>query len=314
MEERLDERDGDGIDRGLVRAALQGSEQALDALVRRHQAFLHGVMLRMLWSPQDAEDVTQEVLIKIVTGLSSFRGGSAFRTWAYRIAVNHVLNWRRGRAEKMVAGFDDFGRKIDEMPDLDLAVEVESQADRRLLAEETRVACLSGMLLCLDRPQRLTFILGEVFEVSDALGGEILGITRQNFRQRLARARRQLYAFMRGKCGLADPANPCRCARKTRAAIRAGIVDPTNVRFVASHVAGVERSAAERSRTLRRVVGAGYARLFRDRNRKNPPDVAAGLRSVLSDRRFRAALDLDEPAPGEARADGNRGRARESRR
>lgn len=293
--------DGDGTDRQLVREALEGSDDALDALVRRHQAFLYGVMQRMLWSPQDAEDVTQEVLVKIVTGLSSFRAESTFRTWAYRIAVNHVLNWRRGRVEKMVAGFGDIGKRIDEWPDSDLAAEVASDADRRVLAEETRVACLSGMLLCLDRPQRLTFILGEVFEVGDVLGGEILGVTRQNFRQRLARARRQLYAFMRGKCGLADPANPCRCARKTRAAIRAGIVDPTNVKFVAAHVARVERSAAERSRALRRVVGAGYAHLFRGQNRRDPPDLVAKLRAVMSDRRFRVALDLDDAASDEAR-------------
>jgi len=295
MEDRQNEHDGgDGADRGLVRAALEGSNEALDALLRRHQAFLHGVMLRMLWSPLDAEDVTQEVLIKIVTSLSSFRGECAFRTWAYRIAVNHVLNWRRGRVERMVGGFDDFGRKIDELPDLDLAAEIGSEPERRVLAEETRVACLSGMLLCLDRGQRLTFILGEVFEVGDVLGGEILGITRQNFRQRLARARRQLYTFMRGQCGLANPANPCRCARKTRAAIRAGIVDPASIKFVASHVTRVERSAAGRSRALRHAVGAGYARLFRDHDRRDPPDLVARLRAVVSDRRFRAALDLDD--------------------
>ncbi len=306
--------DGDGADRELVRAALGGSNDALDALVRRHQAFLYGVMLRMLWSPQDAEDVTQEVLIKIVTGLSSFRGESAFRTWAYRIAVNQVLNWKRGRAEKMVAGFDDFGKKIDELPDLDLATEVMADADRRVLAEETRVACLSGMLLCLDRVQRLTFILGEVFEIGDVLGGEILGITRENFRQRLARARQQLYAFMRGKCGLANPANPCRCARKTRAAIRAGLVDPRNVRFIASHVARVERSVPERSRTLQHLASAGYAHLFRDRNRREPPDLVAKLRAVLSDRRFRAALDLDdEPPTKHVGAGGNREAIHEDR-
>jgi len=302
MKERPDERDGAGDpDRELVRAALGGSSGALDALLRRHQGFLHGVMLRMLSSPQDAEDVTQEVLVKIVTGLSSFRGESAFRTWAYRIAVNHVLNWRRGRVEDVIGGFDDLGRMIDESPDLELAAEEVAEADRRALVEETRVACLSGMLLCLDRVQRLTFILGEVLEVGDVLGGELLGITRQNFRQRLGRARQQLYTFMRGKCGLADPANACRCARKTRAAIRAGFVDPRSLRFVASHVATVERSAPARSRALRRSVGAGYAHLFRDASPRDPPDLAAKLRAVLSDGRFRAALDLDETRSGEAR-------------
>lgn len=200
----------------------------------------------------------------------------------------------------MVAGFDDLGKRIDALEDSDPAAEAASEAERRVLVEETRVACLSGMLLCLDRPQRLTFILGEVFEVGDVLGGEILGVTRHNFRQRLARARRQLYAFMRGHCGLADPANPCRCARKTRAAIRAGYVDPTSIRFVASHVASVERSAPERSRALRRAVAAGHASLFRDWNARAPRDAAGRLRAVLADRRFRAALDL-EGAPSEER-------------
>ena len=285
--------DGDSADQQLVRAARDGSSDALDALVRRHQGFIYGIVLRMLWNPQDAEDATQEILIKIVTGLSSFRGESAFRTWAYRIATNHVLNSQRSRAERVVTGFDDFGTKIDELGDLDLAGEVVTEAERRLLAEETRVACLTGMLLCLDRAQRLTFILGEVFEVSDTLGSEILGITRQNFRQRLARSRRQLCEFMRGKCGLVNSANPCRCARKTRGAIGAGIVDPKSLKFVPSHVSRIEEDAKERAREFRHLVGAGYAHLFRDQNLNEPPDLVARLRAIVSDQRFRAALDLD---------------------
>jgi len=285
--------DGDSADRQLVRAARDGSSDALDALVHRHQGFIYSIALSMLWHPQNAEDATQEILIKIITGLSSFRDESAFRTWAYRIAVNHVLNSKRSRAEKMVAGFDDFGIKIDDLQDLDLADEVVTEAERRVLAEETRIACLTGMLLCLDRAQRLTFILGEVFEVSDTLGSEILGITRQNFRQRLARSRRQLYDFMRGKCGLVDSANPCRCARKTRGAIREGIVDPKSLKFVPSHVSRVERDARERSREFRHLVGAGYAHLFRDQKLKEPPDLVPRLREIISDERFRATLDLD---------------------
>ncbi len=283
--------DGDAIDRDLVRAALGGRSGALDELLRRHQAFVYGIAIRMLWDPADAEDVTQEILIKLVTSLSSFRGESAFRTWAYRVASNHVLNWRRGRAEVAVADFGSFGEKLDELPDLDLAEMVVPEAERRLLAEETRIACLSGMLLCLDRAQRLTFVLGEIFEVSDVLGGEILEISRENFRQRLSRARHDLYAFMRGKCGLAAPENPCRCPRKTRGAIRAGIVDPKNLRFVASRVAVIERSAEERSGALARV-GADLAHLFRHQDRRSPPDLVANVRRVLADRRFRAALDL----------------------
>lgn len=288
---------GDPEDRALVRAAVAGDGGALDALVRRHQGFVHAIALRMLWDPRDAEDATQEILVKLVTELSSYRGESAFRTWAYRIAANHVLNWRRSRAEKVVSGFDDFGKRMDDLADRDLAGEIGAEAERRLLVDETRVACLTGMLLCLDRQQRVTFVLGEVFEVSDAVGSEVLGISRQNYRQRLVRSRQQLYEFMRGKCGLADPANPCRCTRKTRGAIRAGIVDPDSLRFVASHVERVERVAKERSRRLHRLARAGYAYLFRGHGTRHPPDMVARVRTVIADGRFRAALDLDGDPP-----------------
>jgi RNA polymerase sigma factor (sigma-70 family) len=303
---------GDVADRDLVRMALEGCGDALDALVRRHQGFIYGVAVRMLWDPRDAEDVTQEVLVKIATGLSSFRGESAFRTWAYRIAVNHVLNCRRSLAEEVAADSSFFERKSGDPARADVADEVAADPEQRLLQEETRIACLSGMLLCLDRQQRILFILGEVFEIGDTLGGEILGITRDNYRQRLARARQQLYGFMRGQCGLADPANPCRCARKTKALIRAGIVDPRNLRFVPSHVAEVERSAEERTHALERAIGGGFAHLFRDQDRRAPPDLAAGLRALLSDGRFRGALDLDgevSPSANQPRSQGGRSMA-----
>jgi hypothetical protein len=87
------------------------------------------------------------------------------------------------------------------------------------------------MLLCLDRGQRLVYVLGEIFEVGDAVGAELLEISRDNFRQRLTRARRDLHNFMNEKCGLVDPANPCRCDKKTRGFIQAGYVDPANLLF-----------------------------------------------------------------------------------
>jgi RNA polymerase sigma factor (sigma-70 family) len=291
-----DQYDGDSADRELVALALKGDGDALNELCRRHQGFIYGIAVRMVWDPRDAEDATQEILIKIVTGLSSFRGDSAFRTWAYRIAINHVLNWRRGRVEKVVTGFDFFSKKIDALPDLELSSEFGDEAERRILTAETRGACLMGMLLCLDREQRLTFVLGEIFGISDGLGSEILGITRQNYRQRLGRSRQQLYAFMRGKCGLASPANPCRCARKTRGAIRAGIVDPKTMKFVPAQVAMVKQVAGEHSGNLAHVVKAGYAHLYRGQGIKEPADLAARLREILANQRFRAALNLGEPS------------------
>ena len=67
---------------------------------------------------------------------------------------------------------------------------------------EAMISCTSGMLLCLDREQRLTLVLGAIFEVSDTVAAVVLEITPDNFRQRLARARRDLRNFMNDKCGL----------------------------------------------------------------------------------------------------------------
>jgi hypothetical protein len=85
--------------------------------------------------------------------------------------------------------------------------------------------------MCLDRGQRLIYILGEMFEIDHALGCEILGITPGNFRIRLMRARNDLYNWMNKRCGLVNQANPCRYARKTKGYIKAGIVDPDNLTF-----------------------------------------------------------------------------------
>jgi len=70
---------------------------------------------------------------------------------------------------------------------------------------EAMLACTSGMLLCLDREQRLSYILGAIFEVTDVVAAEVLEISPENFRQRLARARRDLRNFMSDKCGTREP-------------------------------------------------------------------------------------------------------------
>ena len=84
----------DHEDQNLVLRARSGDRQALEDLVQRHQAWIYNIAVRMMHHPQDAEDVTQEILIKVLTRLSSFDGRSSFRTWLYRIVVNHVPNSR----------------------------------------------------------------------------------------------------------------------------------------------------------------------------------------------------------------------------
>src|SRR3954465_11741258 len=107
------------VDAELVEQAKNGDRAALEQLVLRHQAWVYNIAVRMVFHPQDAEEVTQEVLIKAVTHLSTFRGGSTFRTWLYRIAANHVLNMKRRGAELRPHTFAEYGAAIDGVPDMD---------------------------------------------------------------------------------------------------------------------------------------------------------------------------------------------------
>jgi RNA polymerase sigma factor (sigma-70 family) len=84
--------DAESGDLELVRAAQAGNREALERLIARHQAWIYNVALRMVYLPEDAEDATQEILVKVLTKLSTFEGRSRFSTWLYRLAVNHILN------------------------------------------------------------------------------------------------------------------------------------------------------------------------------------------------------------------------------
>jgi RNA polymerase sigma factor (sigma-70 family) len=279
----LADKSPDQEDRTLVLRAHSGDRKALEDLVQRHQAWIYNIAIRMLYHPQDAEDATQEILIKVLTRLSSFEGRSRFRTWLYRIVVNHVLNMKRGRAEVLHASIDfaSYGAALDNTPELALADPKGTSADTDLLVTEAMISCTSGMLLCLDREQRLTFILGAILEVSDTVAAEVLEITRDNFRQRLARARRDLRNFMNDKCGLLNQANPCRCAKKTRGFVQAGYVDPGNLLFVRERICEV-REAAPKVHEAINTLDEQCAAIFRGHPFYKAPDIGAMLRRLVA--------------------------------
>src|SRR6516225_10909138 len=112
--------DSDSTDTDLVDRAKNGDRAALEKLVLRHQAWIYNIAIRVVFHPQDAEEVTQEVLVKAITKLSTFKGESQFRTWLYRIDANHVLNMKRRSAETKVMAFADYGAAINRTPDLEL--------------------------------------------------------------------------------------------------------------------------------------------------------------------------------------------------
>jgi RNA polymerase sigma factor (sigma-70 family) len=277
----------------LVAASKNGSREALEKLVLRHQAWVYNIAVRMVFHPQDAEEVTQEVLIKAVTRLSTFHGQSKFRTWLYRITANHVLNMKRRGGETRPQTFATYAAVINDTPDLDLPDPKSVPLDVPLLVEEAKIACTTGMLLCLDRKQRLIFTLGEILGVSDTIGSEVLEMTAENFRQCLGRARRDLYHFMNDQCGLVNTNNPCRCHKKTKGFIDAGHVDPDNRLFVPLHVRRVRESAADTVREIEDLVDRQYAAVFRDHPFLQPSDNVDWLRKMLDRPDVSTALHLN---------------------
>ena len=124
----------------LVEQAQKGSRAALEKLVLRHQAWIYNIAVRMVFHPQDAEEVTQEVLVKVFTRLSTFKGECKFRTWLYRITANHVLNMKRRSAENQVTTFADYGAAITSTPDLDLPDPKSVPVDCRSWSKKPRTA------------------------------------------------------------------------------------------------------------------------------------------------------------------------------
>jgi RNA polymerase sigma factor (sigma-70 family) len=285
--------DSDNSDAELIEQTKNGDRDALEKLVLRHQAWIYNIAIRMVFHPQDAEEVTQEVLVKVITKLSTFKGESRFRTWLYRIVANHVLNMERRDAENKVTTFADYGAAIERTPDLDLPDRKSVPVDLPVLVEEAKNGCTIGMLLCLDRKQRLIFTLGEILGASDTDGAEILEMTSENFRQCLARARRDLHSFMNNQCGLVNKSNPCRCPKKTRGFIEQGHVDPHRLLFVPEHVERVRDVAGQTVREIDGVVERQHTAIFRDHPFLQPSDQVNWLRCILENRDLRAALHLN---------------------
>lgn len=192
----------------LVVRALAGELAALSELVRGLQDRVYALALRFLWTPQDAEDATQEILLKIVTRLDRFEGRSKFTTWAHRVAVNHLLDIKASGAERARISFEQLEQ---ELVTIRPAHDPDGELDLARQRARVELACLHGMLLCLPRDQRMALLLDTVLEVDGPDGAALLAVSPESYRKRVSRAKQRLGEFMRRSCGLVDPGNACRC-------------------------------------------------------------------------------------------------------
>jgi RNA polymerase sigma factor (sigma-70 family) len=210
-----------------ARAATAGDREALAQLLDALQDGIYRLSLRMLGHPQDAEDAAQEVLVVVLTQLGSFRGESALRTWAYRIAANHLGRVRRGRRETVSFEF------LEETLEAGMAEPSEelSEAEATVLTREIRLRCTEAMMLSLDRDSRIAYLLSDVFELPGDEAAAILDVDPAIYRKRVSRARARLFAFLRTRCGVYDAGNPCRCRGQLTSAGKRGLLAKDEIVF-----------------------------------------------------------------------------------
>ncbi len=274
----------------LVKLGINGDKEALQNLIVRHQLFVYNLALKMTGNTQNAEDLTQEAFIKAITNLSKFEGRSNFRTWLYRITVNHFTNEQKRDSKYSVVNFENYFNSIDNMPISELNKEEEYELKETI--EELRLSCTSGMLMCLSKEQRMVYILGELFDVDHNLGAEIMGISSGNFRIKLMRTRKDLYQWMNNRCGLVNKDNPCRCSKKTKGYVKAGKVDPNNLQFNTRYKEKISDMSLQKGAEITDTVEELNRKVFKDHPMQEPLQAKKIINEIFGNDLLKWVIDL----------------------
>lgn len=238
-----------------VTKAQAGDKQALEHVVAAIQDNIYYLALRMLCHPDDARDATQEILIIVITKLSTFQFRSRFKTWVYRVAANYLLRTKKILDKDPSLSFDDFKQDLES--DLQSPQELRDSPDYALLLNEIRISCTMAMLLCLDHKHRMAYILGDIFDLDHTEASECLSLSKDNYRQQLTRARAKIIDFTSQSCGLVSSQARCSCDKKLTGALRRGRIDKKHIRFAGESKKSfteVRQSIAAMSQELRTIT------------------------------------------------------------
>lgn len=281
----------DQKDLELITRILNGDKESLSNLIKRHQQYIFNVSLKMINNVEDAEDITQEILIKLISNLSKYNSSKGkFRTWLYRVTFNHILNVKKQKYEKLVTGFDVFFDYIENSPNIELTESEEKELQQAI--EESKIACMAGMLMCLSREQRLIYIVGELFEIDHNIASDIFNISPDNFRQKLSRTRKDLYQWMNNKCGLVNNENPCRCPKKTKGFIANGWVTADKMKWDSNHYQKIFELSENKVDEVLLARDDVYAKLYRELPFKSHHKSEEVLTEILNNKTINETFKL----------------------
>jgi RNA polymerase sigma factor RpoE len=178
----------------LVKRAQKGDTDAYDDLVRRYQERIYATVYHMTSNHEDANDLAQEAFIKAYQALKSFKGGSSFYTWVYRIAVNKTINFLKQRKNRVQMSLNDLDFNAEHDPDL-VALVSEKTPRRDLNLAELQEQ-LNAALQKLSDHHRLVVTLHDVQGMSHEEIAAIMDCNIGTVRSRLFYARQQLQAYL----------------------------------------------------------------------------------------------------------------------
>jgi RNA polymerase sigma-70 factor (ECF subfamily) len=178
----------------LVRDARRGNLKAYDELVKRYQERIYATLYHMTSNHEDANDLAQESFIKAFQALKSFKGGSSFYTWLYRIAVNKTINFLKQRKNRTHMSLDNLDFNAEHDPDL-MAL-ISEQTPRRAAGLTELQEKLNEALMKLSESHRLVVVMHDVQGLSHEEIAEAVDCNVGTVRSRLFYARQQLQGYL----------------------------------------------------------------------------------------------------------------------
>jgi RNA polymerase sigma factor (sigma-70 family) len=280
----------EAVEQQMITDALTGDKPALETLCNKHQLWIYNIARRMVLVPEDAEDITQEILIKMITNLSRYDSSkAAFRTWLYRIVANHVINMKKKKSESSELTFDTYYSHLANIPD----EEPENTPEMQMVIADLKTGCLEGVLLCLSREKRLVFILAVVFGVPSMVGSEILEISASNYRKILSRAREQLFEYMNGNCGVINEKNSCHCRNKAPNLVKVGALSADRITFAQASSPSIRDVLARKAEEFNEGIYSQFTAIFRDHPFYKAPALSGWLHKLLEKPEFKEIFQLD---------------------
>ncbi len=183
-----------GDEEALIRRARHGQLEAYDELIRRYQERIYATIYHMTSNHEDANDLAQETFIKAYQALKTFKGGSSFYTWVYRIAVNKTINFLKQRKNRAHLSLNDLDLNAEHDPDL--VALISDKTPRREVNLTELQEKLNAALQKLSEPHRLAVILHDVQGLPHDEIAKIMDCNIGTVRSRLFYARQQLQAYL----------------------------------------------------------------------------------------------------------------------